>query len=250
MGHSHSKNIANDITLQLNSVINTGTQGCTNSISASQVASFEGIQGNITLDGDTWNQSVEVNAQCLQSLVNSTQLSNSMNSQVAQTAKATNSSLGLTGASATNVTNAIQQLGNAIVNSYTAECANVTSQDQVLQYKDDVGNITIVDTDFNQTQNSILGCIQKSNTVSQASNNLEQVISQYAKSSISSLWLIIIAVVLGIIILVVIVAIVFIVVKGQKSAVEFAKTPAGQELIKGATMAVAPELAIPGMIAK
>lgn len=234
MGHSTSKNMVTDINNQLNSVLLSNTQSCTNSLSQAQILDLQVNNGNITLSGDTWNQSVSVNAQCLQSLVSSTTLTNDMNTQVQQTAQATNTSLSLTGTNASNVTNAIQQLGNAIVSAYSAQCANITNQSQVLQLSDGNGNIVIVDTNFNQTQTGFVSCVQQNTSVIQANNNLQQVIGQYAKSTTSSLWLIIIAAVIGLVILAVIVGIVIIAVKGQKHATQIAQTPAGQEVIRKA----------------
>jgi hypothetical protein len=145
---------------------------------------------NIDISQVTMGSSGSFNIKCAQSNSSSNQIQQEVTNKLANTAAAIISSLGISAAGATTITNSTVNIATTITNTYKQSCAqNVTTtkgiyinQDSRDNYNNQ--NITISYITFTDLQNSITNCIQQNQAVNNAKQALINTIQNEATAKV------------------------------------------------------------------
>jgi hypothetical protein len=179
MGASVSTNVANTVTNVSLGVVNTYSQDCSSNATQSQIIDINGCNC-VVVSGLTQGQNTYINTRCLQSASTQTKIDSSISQTMQQAASAIVQNFGLPAISvATDITNAVTQLGYSIANSYTQSCVTSFKQDQVVHCTNS-NNVTITNLDQQQTNQQITNCVAQDTTVSALTSQLTQLVSQTA----------------------------------------------------------------------
>ncbi|AYV86188.1 MAG: hypothetical protein Solumvirus1_63 [Solumvirus sp.] len=202
------------------SVVNKSVQDCLPKLSNTNNIQFKATNGGVidigTIDV---NQIVTVDTNCVANNAASTQLSQDIQNQMAQTAAATVGALSLGSTDANNYINSVTNLSQQISNSFLQKCsptANNTANFQVAA--DGTGSqFKLGFYNLNQAISGVTQCMQTTVADSQAAEDLKQSIDQSATAKNEGLldFLGIILAVLAVIaVIVIIVIIVLVIPKG------------------------------------
>jgi len=216
-------------------VVNDNTTTCRSALTQEQIINLSATApgAQIVIPTITGNQAARINTQCYQQNINSTDLENKILQAAQQEAIAITQTLALPSITDTLAVNdAVTKVAQEIINATRQDCSNLSRQSQVLniQAAGQQSQIFVDSVNWNQTYDSILSCVQNSDSVSRAKNNLDQVINQYAKTeqknTFGSLFLII-----GIVIVVIIIIIAIVVVVAGPSIAGAATTAATKAIV-------------------
>ena len=210
---SKSKNIVESTTNVFYGIVNQTLQDCSQTVSQSQIVNIEQGAGSIIEGSNISQKQLSVlDTKCAQSSSTKTDLQNSLNKAAEQQANAINSSMGLPAGSskANNITKYVTDLSTSITNAYGQTCSATITNAQKANIKQGDGSIIRTFTlDQEQVTQNMLDCIQTANTVTQATNNLQEEVNQSAKSEITGIptaW--IIGIVIGIVVIALIIGLV------------------------------------------
>lgn len=230
-----TENRSTQVVDTLMQVVNDNTAVCRSALTQEQIINLAatGQGSQIIIPTITGDQAARINTQCYQTAINNTDLENRILQAAQQEAIAITQTLSLPSVTDTIAVNdAVTNLAQQIINATRQDCSNLSRQSQILNIAaaGQQSQVFVDSVNWSQTYDSILSCVQNSDSVSRAKNNLDQVINQYSKTeqknTFGSLFLII-----GIVIVVIIIIIAIVVVVAGPSIAGAATTAATKAVI-------------------
>ena len=180
MGNATSTNIIDQHINSSIEVLNTTIQDCSSAISSQQGLDIGG--DNNVISGNVSDSFISADITCTQSAKVQNDITNKVNAKMKQMAKAILGALSLNpgSAKAKNVTKLSIALGTSIKNTFNQKCQSALTSNQVLRVTGS-GN-TIRGNTFKSVQKIVKNCVQTSQAVTAAKNDLETVTDQTAAS--------------------------------------------------------------------
>jgi len=184
MGGLLSKNVVNDVT---NILVNTQTslsQDCFAVVSQSNNITCTNISGGSVIINQTNNAGgpglQQINVSCFQTTVNSTQVTNNLESTIENLSKQSAASLSFSSIESQNLTELIRNLSTNIQTAISSKCAAQVSQANSLT----CSGITVPSGSFVVNQSNyaslIFDCVQNDSNVITAQNKITTNIQQAA----------------------------------------------------------------------
>ena len=183
MGAAISSNVTNLTTNLVTNSLSDVLKSEINNINSSQILTIQNVSGNVTVEGNKFGIKVDVNMKSLADSLNDSDVRQSLEEQIAQSAKALIKDLNLGNISA--ATNDIENYINDTINITTRlsdVCTNNISTTQSFTIDQVQGDVVFKDNDVRASIKSLTDCVQKAVARSSAVNNLQQMYSQTAIS--------------------------------------------------------------------
>lgn len=188
MSNNVSENTATQVVESVTSVINSATQTCQNVIDQNQIVTITAGSGSNVDVNLTGKQVVSFNAECSQTAVVQSNITNSISQEAQQQAAVIEQQFDLSigNRESKNVYNSLVSLSSKVVNAFNQECLNIISQNQ--NFTIDVGADSNVQADINwdQTLKTTVDCIMNTKAVNGVVNDVKQSIDQSAKVSVEN----------------------------------------------------------------
>ncbi len=179
MGASIATNTANEIVNVSTAIVNTYSQSCSSSSTASQILKISGCSGVIV---DNVNQSLYtyISAACLQNDTTQSSIDTTIKQAAKQAAESVTQNFGMPSLSVSaNISNEITNLAYNVSNAYTSNCIESIAATQDISCTDSK-NVIISGVAQTETAAQISSCILKTSTVNSVKSDLQQLISQTA----------------------------------------------------------------------
>jgi hypothetical protein len=186
-GSSCSKNVVDANIKGLITVMNTASQKCKSDISQTQFLNISGGKGNTYNFTENWNQVVQFNSNCVQSIAFDTNVSQEASQEAQQIAQSISDFLALGSASAENVARLNQDLSIQVTNAFSQTCITNISQTQGVSITGGEGNTYNFFQDWSQFNNAMIDCVMNDKAVSNTSQKMVQEIDQSATAKAEGL---------------------------------------------------------------
>uniref|UniRef100_A0A6C0BMD0 Uncharacterized protein n=1 Tax=viral metagenome TaxID=1070528 RepID=A0A6C0BMD0_9ZZZZ len=216
MGTSVSVNRSDQVIDSVQEVINQTTAACRSSTTQEQILKIRatGPGSQININELNLAQAALINGTCYQNTINSNNLENRVQEVARQQATTISQALQLPSVQLNENLYALTlNLANRVVNANQQECGNLTQQRQVGEFiAEEGGQFNLGSLNWQQTADSILTCVQNSQAVNNAKNELDQFIDQNSKGQVQNnlTWIV---VVIAIIIIIIVIALAYTAVK-------------------------------------
>lgn len=190
MGSAKSKNVIDTAVNSFISVANTTAQSCSASTTGGNLMNIGNIygKGDVIIKDLTQRNVAVVSVKCLQDARNDTTVENQFKQVAEQQAKAIADFLSLSKSKATNINKLTANLGQAIKNEYFQNCASQGTGTNTLNVGItpagaaapimSEGTVVLAGITQENIINALTECTQKSKSVTDAKNALEQEINQ------------------------------------------------------------------------
>lgn len=238
---SKSQNTVESTTDIFYGIVNQTLQNCSQTVNQDQIVNIEQGAGSIIEGSNISQKQLSIlDTKCAQSSSTKTDLQNSLNKAAEQQANAINSSMGLPAGSAkaNNITKYVTDIATSITNAYSQTCSATIANAQRANIKQGDGSIIRNFTlDQEQVTQNMLNCIQNSESVTQATTNLQEAVDQTSKSEttgIPTAW--IIGIVIGIVVIALIIGLVIFFIArtvGKTAQTGIQTLGAGQQMLIG-----------------
>ena len=206
MGNAYSSDVVDDAVRSIIDIGISASQNCQSQVFESQDISISGNVGSDINIGDIdWDEVISMNMGCLSTNTTQNSISNAIDEEISQVAKAIGQAFAIPGNSATaqNVTNILTRIGERVKENFQQNCKSTLDTSQGATITNNVDSkVTIASLNWNQNVSNMQSCVQDDSSIVQSKTQLEQEISQQATSEIESILGPIIAIVIIVILII------------------------------------------------
>jgi len=182
-----AKNSVRNVTNMFTSVVSHNTQICEAKTELDQVADLQNISGeNVYIKVDQ-KQNVSMDVNCLFAVSTTTNISNDISYDIGQVAEAIAGSFLTDVPGSENITELVTNVANQVVNTYEQHCSSVLAGSQYFSANNVEGKTIAISVSQEQNADVLLDCVGSVVNDTDVSNQLETIISQYAKSESKSM---------------------------------------------------------------
>lgn len=184
MGQAYSQNVLNDSVNLFTSTFNSSSATC-----QSSATNYENINisnnynSQISLAGFNWSQAINFDVNCYNDSSVTTQTCSNLQQAVQQAAEAVASGLGINSTDSNNLQNLMTNVQNETINAFQTSCVNNILNAQNVTVSDNNGSqIAVFGTNWSQTLDSVVQCINSAIANTTNSTTLTQSLSQIAQA--------------------------------------------------------------------
>ncbi len=187
MGGDLSKNVVNVATKILTNVAITSTNNCQIKIDSEQEIEVIG-SSNVTFSGDTFNDTIVVLQDCLQTSKTEDQVTTNVKNVASQIAKTIDRAFEIPRGSrkSENIINIMNELATNITDKFNQKCNTNLKSDQKVRVVDS-NNIVFFNDKWNLNVDNTQSCIQQNTAIVGIQTQLSNQISQTASTEVKSL---------------------------------------------------------------
>lgn len=186
MGQSKSKNKAELINNTVQKVIFSTIQNCSGPINQQQIINIKNSR-NVFISNVEMNQYASINMNCVNKIMNSTDFSSKLKSELTQVAQSEAAALNVNKSISENISKTVNNLTQVIQNTMSQTCSQSILQQQALII-DSSQNAVVQNVKFNQSATAFVKCLQDSQNYNELVGELASTIDQTAKSKTEGLF--------------------------------------------------------------
>lgn len=204
-----SRNAVNETVKVMTQISNTATTDCVYTINQDQSLTVNASGGStVSITDANFMEFANVDQKCVSTVATNSKVKSQIESQIKQIATSISQAFQLPsgGDSSSNLDNILENLKTAVANAYTGTCSQNFNQTETATFNASGGStITVGVLNYNDTFQSVQDCIFQDDAVTQASNVVQNTISQKAKSEVESIFGPLLALLLIVILVVVVI---------------------------------------------
>lgn len=193
-----SSNISSEIVKSLVQVTNTAAQGCVFQADQVQNVTISGASGGTFIINEDWQQNLNLNSECLQSVNFQTSTKQAIQEEIKQLAKSIAQQFGLSAAESYNLAREVAQISTQVTNSYLQNCVNSEAQIQNFELVNATNVTGYVYQNWDQYNTSTISCIMQDQAVTDTSQQISLTTEQTAEATVQNFLAGILAAIFGI----------------------------------------------------
>lgn len=185
MGAANSSNYITESIYTTTSLINKGYQDCGSIVSQEQIIDIEGCD-NVDIEHVKMDQVFKLDQSCVSKNDTENSVKQAVDTAIKQASESLIKDYGIGVADATNVTKSFTSINTVIANTFVQNCDINGTMLQKIKCKDS-NNFLLDNVEMKQTLDATIDCVQKNNSVNEASTEASTDIDQTAKATVSGI---------------------------------------------------------------
>lgn len=192
MGQNLSKNTVDETVNLMTQIANSATTSCVYTVNEDQTLNISATNGSTVTTGNIdFTQYANVDSMCLGMTETQNKVSETVQNEINQIAKSITQAIDLNPGSneSNDTTKVLENLGTAVTNAFNTTCNNNFNQTETATLSaSDGSTITVGVVDYSQAYSEVQKCVLSDSAVTNASQIVQNTISQKATSEVESIF--------------------------------------------------------------